>query len=289
MSYPELQRGDQGEGVFQLQSFLNRVGAMLNADGDFGPSTERGVLYAQDYGGQPVTGRAQGPLWTWLETIPEPFPALDTNGLAFIALEETGGLAYYSTNTQWPHFPGEASGITIGVGYDLRMNTEEDFLATWGNVLPEGVLAELTRDVGKRGTKTRARELRQLGITVPFKAAWPVFVEKTMPRYYADTKAIYPSLSRLDGLCRSVLVSLVFNRGNDLKGKRRREMREIQAILKEADREGLDEEQITSILARVEDQIVSMKRLWDPGSGLIKRRQAEANLWRAGLARRQTG
>jgi peptidoglycan hydrolase-like protein with peptidoglycan-binding domain len=285
MSYPELKRGDRGEGVFQLQSFLNRAGAMLTADGDFGPSTELGVRYAQDYGSQPVTGIADGPLWTWLASIPEPFPALDTNGLAFIAQEETGGLAYYNTNTRWPHFPGEASGITIGVGYDLRMNTREDFYSAWGGVLPDNVLAELSSDIGRRGTKARATELRQLGITVPFKAAWPVFVEKTMPRYYEDTQAIYPSLDRMDGLCRSVLVSLVFNRGNDLKGERRREMREIQAILNDADREGLDEEQITSILAGVEDRIVAMKRLWDPGSGLIKRRQAEANLWRAGLAR----
>ncbi|MES9902227.1 MAG: hypothetical protein ABW168_06030 [Sedimenticola sp.] len=37
------------------------------------------------------------------------------------------------------------------------------------------------------------------------------------------------------------------------------------------------------ILGDVEDRIVSMKRLWGLESGLSKRRQAEANLWRAGL------
>ena len=37
------------------------------------------------------------------------------------------------------------------------------------------------------------------------------------------------------------------------------------------------------ILSDVEDEIVSMKRLWKPTSGLIRRRQEEANLWREGL------
>jgi peptidoglycan hydrolase-like protein with peptidoglycan-binding domain len=285
MSNPNLHRGAQGEDVFRLQSFLNRVGAMLNADGEFGPSTERGVRYAQDFANQSVTGVVDSFLWTWLKSKPEPFPKLDTNGVAFIALEETGGLTYYNTYTQWPHFPGEASGITIGVGYDLRWNSQEDFLATWGIFLSESMIAELVKDIGKRGTKTRVRELRQMSIMVPFKYAWQVFVEKTLPRFYEDTKTIYPSLDLLPGLCRSVLVSIVFNRGNALSGERRKEMRAIQNILAQAEQPGLNKPQIKGILDEVEDQIVSMKRLWNPGSGLFKRRQAEANLWRSGLAR----
>lgn len=256
---------------------------MLNADGDFGVATERGVRYAQDFANQPVTGIPDYSLWTWLESKPEPFPRLDTNGVAFIAQEETGGLAYYDTRTRWPHFPGEASGITIGVGYDLRWNSKEDFLATWDNFLPDIAIAELAKDIGKRGTKKRVRELRQIGIEVPFKSAWPVFVEAILPRFYNETTVIYPSIERLPGLCRSVLVSIVFNRGNDLTGDRRKEMRAIQTILAQADQDGLDKAQIKMVLAEVEDEIVSMKRLWDPSSGLIKRRQAEANLWRKGI------
>ncbi|VBB42613.1 conserved hypothetical protein [uncultured Desulfatiglans sp.] len=283
MPNPDLKRGDKGEAVYRLQSFLNRVGAMLIADGDFGLATQRGVRYAQDYAGQPVSGIAGLTLWTWLESRPEPFPKLDTNGLAFIALEETGGLAYYDLYTRWPHYPGEQSGITIGVGYDLKWNTEADFIASWGSHLSDAVLAELARDIGRRGTKTRARELRHLGVEIPFKYAWSVFIEKTLPRFYADCEGIYPSLERLPALCRSVLVSLVFNRGTDLRGARRREMKEIQTILARADEAVADIQQVQSILGEVEDQIVSMKRLWDPSSGLIKRRQAEANLWRKGL------
>lgn len=283
MSNPNLKRGDKGDDVFQLQSFLNRVGAMLIADGDFGAATDAGIRYAQDFANQPVTGIPDLSLWAWLESKPEPFPKLATNGVAFIANEETGGLAYYNAYTRWPQFPGEKSGITIGVGYDLRMNSEADFRATWGDYLSDVAFAELIKDIGKPGTKARVKELQQIGVEVPFKSAWPVFIEKTLPRFYNETKAIYPSLDQLPGLCRSVLVSIVFNRGNNLNGDRRTEMRTIQTILNQTDQAGLDKDQIKTALAGVEDQIVSMKRLWNPASGLVKRRQAEANLWRAGL------
>lgn len=283
MSYPELNRGDRNEDVKLLQTFLNRVGAMLRADGDFGKATERGVRYAQGLAGQANTGTADVELWTWLEAKPEPFPLLATNGVGFIALKEAGGLEYYEAVTRWPHYPGVQSGITIGVGYDLRFNSEEDFRALWGEHLPNEILDELSKDIGIKGSKTRKNELNQMAITIPLKAAWSVFIQDSMTRYYDKTEFIYPSLSRLPDLCRSVLVSLVFNRGNGLSGSSRKEMREIRDILEQADDLDLHKNKRKMILTDVEDQIVSMKRLWDANSGLPDRRQAEANLWREGL------
>lgn len=283
MSYPELNRGDRGADVRRLQSLLNRVGAMLVTDGDFGGGTERGVRYAQDIAGQTETGSADQVLWEWLEARPEPYPPLATDGVSFIAREETGGLAYYRAVTRWPHFPGLASGVTIGVGYDLRFNSRDNFLELWSPHLSPEFINALALDIGKPGSKKRVRELKRLGLEVPFKAAWAVFLQKTLPRFYADTESIYPSLSRLPDLCRSVLVSIVFNRGASLSGSRRKEMRAIRDILALADDTSLHKLKRRVILTDVEDQIVSMQRLWDPGSGVHKRRQAEANLWRNGL------
>jgi hypothetical protein len=79
-------------------------------------------------------------------------------------------------------------------------------------------------------------------------------------------------------------VSLVFNRGTSLSGSKRKEMKEIQNILNRADDSNLNKSKRIEILSEVEDVILSMKRLWAPSSGLIKRRQSEANLWRTGLA-----
>jgi peptidoglycan hydrolase-like protein with peptidoglycan-binding domain len=283
MPDPTLKRGDKGTAVIRLQSLLNRVGAMLKADGDFGLATEAGIRYAQDFASQPITGIADSGLWKWLKPQPEPFPRLETNGVAFIAVEETGGLNYYNIITRWPHYPGVASGITIGVGYDLRWNSEQDFRATWGDHLSQATLLELAKDIGKRGTKKRVAELKKAGIEVPFKSAWAVFSRKTLPRFYSNTQSIYPSLDLVPDFCRSVLVSLVFNRGASLAGSTRREMRNIRDILGRAGQTGLGKAKTKEILAGIEDEIVSMKRLWGPASGLVRRRQAEANLWRYGL------
>lgn len=126
MTYPELSRGDKGADVRRLQELLDRVGAMLVCDGDFGGMTERGVRHAQSLAGHPETGTADDPLWIWLDARPEPFPPLPTEGVALIAREETGGLAYFDAVTRWPHCPGLSSGITIGIGYDLRSKTEPE-------------------------------------------------------------------------------------------------------------------------------------------------------------------
>lgn len=283
MSIQNLKKGDKGEEVVKLQSLLNKTGAMLDPDGDFGPGTERGVKYAQDVAGVPVTGIADSAFQTWLDSLAKPFKQLDTNGVAFIAREETGGLAYYDAFTRWPQFPGGASGITIGVGYDLRMNTKEDFQAVWSNHLSADVIAELSTDIGKPGTNERVKELRQLGIEVPFKAAWQAFIQKTLPRFYHETLEAYSSLEDLPGLCQSVLVSLIFNRGASLKGSSRTEMKAIQNILSEASELYPDRFAMKNKLVEVADQIISMKRLWDAGSGLLKRRDNEAKLWRKGL------
>ncbi|MFZ5760235.1 MAG: peptidoglycan-binding protein [Thermodesulfobacteriota bacterium] len=282
--YPVLRRNDKGEEVQRLQSLLNRVGAMLVADGDFGLGTERGVRFGQNRAGLPETGVAVEPLWRWLEGQPEPFPLLDVNGIALIAREETGGLVYYQDVTRWPHYPGSASGITIGIGYDLRFNSEADLRAAWGAYLSDVVLSELVRDIGKAGSRSRARELKRLAIEIPFAAAWQVFVERTLPRFYEETAVIYASLPRLPALCRAVLVSLVYNRGSSLRGPSRLEMRLIRDILVRADDPALTPSARLTVLAEVEAQLIAMQRLWPLGSGLRKRRQAEANLWRAGLA-----
>ena len=283
MSYPTLKRGDNNDDVKTLQTALNKVGAMLNADGDFGAGTQRGVSYAQDIAGLPMTGVADSNLWNWLETQPEPFDKLDTNGVAFIAREETGGLDYYQKVTCWPCYPGEESGITIGVGYDLRFNTEDNFKSTWAPYLPNEYVEELIKDIGEIGSASRVDELKAKGIEIPFKSAWPVFTNLTLPRFYQETTTIYSSLDVLPKICRSVLVSIVFNRGPSLSGDRRKEMKEIQTILETANDPHLTLEQKKAILKHVGDQITSMKRLWAPTSGLVGRRDHEAALWEEGL------
>ncbi len=280
MTVHTVQRGDRGELVINVQKALNKVGAMLISDGDFGRGTEKGVCYAQDMAGLPVTGLCDGPLLHWLSEQPEPYANLDTEGVAMIAREETGGLAYYDMVCRCPHYPGYESGITIGVGYDLRFNTEASLRRLWQPYLSAKVITELLQDIGKRGTKKRAAELKDLGIEVPFKSAWPVFIEQLLPQYYQLTESAFNELALLPKLCRAVLVSIVFNRGASFRGSSRLEMRAIRNKLKEAFLTSTSENQQKHILLSIEEDILDMRRLWNAGSGLVKRRQVEANYWR---------
>ncbi len=287
MTYPSLIPGNKGKEVSALQSLLNKVGAMLKVDGDYGPGTTAAIRYAQDVAKQAVTGLADARLWDFLETQPKPFALLDTNGVAFIALEETGGLAYYQKITRFPHYPGGESGITLGVGYDLRFNSLDDFHKDWGDYLPEATLQELAKDIGKEGNKQRADSLKEMGINVSFYAAWQVFVRQTLPGFYKKTLVAYPSLASLPGFCPSVLVSLVYNRGPALSGNNREEMANIRRILDKAEQarqQGKSVAEVNNLLLAVADELLEMKKYWPVTSGLVKRRQQEANLWRDSLS-----
>src|SRR3546814_10396124 len=55
-----------------LQHRLNRIGALLDCDGDFGSVTEGAVKEAQQRAGLPATGIADAATWAWLEAQPEP-------------------------------------------------------------------------------------------------------------------------------------------------------------------------------------------------------------------------
>src|SRR3546814_10554212 len=67
---PALQRGASGVEVQILQHRLNRIGALLDCDGDFGSVTEGAVKEAQQRAGLPATGIADAATWAWLEAQP---------------------------------------------------------------------------------------------------------------------------------------------------------------------------------------------------------------------------
>ena len=81
-------------------------------------------------------------------------------------------------------------------------------------------------------------------------------------------------LNLLPAARRTALISLVFNRGNNLVGERRTEMKRIRELLDAGDRD------------EVAQQFESMTRLWDPERerGVIERRCREATLWTTGFS-----
>ncbi len=263
---PELRRPAEGPDVERLQSLLNRVGALLKVDGDFGPGTERAVKEAQGLAGHQASGVADAALWTWLEAQPEPSPVMPVEAVTFLVAEEVGSRAFYDSHAAFPHFPGVSSGVTLGIGYDLRFHEAAELERDWGAVLGPEALAKLKGHVGKKGSKDAVDALK--AIRIPFPSAWRVFTRASLPKYVDKTRNAFPGFDALPPLARGALVSLVYNRGAGMDGDKRREMRAI--------RDHIAGGRFDAVPAEFE----SMKRLWPTNAGLKARRDKEAALWR---------
>lgn len=260
--------------IEHLQRALNKTGGLLEVDGVLGQATRQAIRDARALAGLPPGEEADSALLGWLNSLAAPCPQLPTEGVTFIAREEAGGRDYFETHTAFPHWPGEFSGITIGIGYDLRFSGNT-FERDWSDKLGQRELLALRDHLGVPGSADAASELAW--IRIPWSTAWQVFVSHTLPLQIETTARTYDTLDRLPGLCRSVLVSLVFNRGpsvsDDPGSDRRAEMRRIRDLL------------AVGRTAEVADQILAMRRLWPNSRGLRERREREAELWREGLSR----
>jgi hypothetical protein len=194
---------------------------------------------------------------------------ISKKSIDMIINHEIGGKTYYEKALQKPTFPGGQSGVTIGLGYDLGYNTDKQFLEDWSDKLNLNFLTPLRKVIGLKGENAKQMLKGEiLQVRVPYNAAYEVFIKKSLPRYYAMTKAIYPQLDTLNEDTRGALVSMIYNRGNKLTGDRRAEMRAIVDLVAKADYEG------------IADQIEKSKRLWENVGldGLVKRREEEADL-----------
>jgi GH24 family phage-related lysozyme (muramidase) len=180
-------------------------------------------------------------------------------------------------NAGWP---GGASGVTIGRGYDLGYHTAGQFADDWRRWLHPSEYALLVTCCGVKGddAKTRAKALRGK-VTIPPEAADYVFYAVTIPRYVDEARAAFRGFDKLPVDAQGALVSLVFNRGASMgepghpSWDSRREMRAVRDAVARGD------------LIEVARQIRLMGRLWDGDvptehrlPGLIRRREREAEL-----------
>lgn len=193
---------------------------------------------------------------------------LSQRGIKSIIAWETGGQAEYDPQPEWP---GESSGVTIGIGWDLGMTPATETARAWAPHLPASTLAALVGVSGRTGEAAQTVLPYVRHLTIPWAAAMAVFESVTLPTWYLRTLRIYPQAQALHGDCAAALVSLVFNRGASLTGERRREMANIQALLK------------TGNLKEIPNQFREMTRLWPNSKGLRRRREEEAALFESGL------
>ncbi len=193
---------------------------------------------------------------------------ISSTGMAQLVRHEVVSKAYYNRFLKHPIWPGGASGVTIGIGYDLGYNRASQIQRDWSGKMSDADLEKLKKVSGLKADKAKKQLVRLKSINISFENASRIFSESTLPRYAAATRKLYPGVEKLHADAQSALLSLVYNRGSSISGSRRKEMAAIKPLVLQQDYAGIAQ------------QIQSMKRLWQGKglAGLLKRRDDEADL-----------
>lgn len=174
-------------------------------------------------------------------------------------------------------WPGGASGITLGHGYDLGYSTRQIFQRDWRQHFSAGQMTRLMGAIGVTGAAAQRLAPTFRDIVVTAAAAKDVLERVTLPTWEGMTAKTFPGADALPANAFGALVSLVFNRGTSLAGERRKEMAAIRTLV---GRGG----ETRALLRAVASQVRAMKRLWVGKGldGLLRRREAEARMIEAG-------
>jgi hypothetical protein len=193
---------------------------------------------------------------------------ISRKGLDQLIQHEVVSRSYYSRYLKQPVWPGGASGVTIGIGYDLGYNRVSQVDKDWRGRVADTDLEKLKKVSGLKSDDGRKALGRVKSVDIPFDDAKHVFSENTLPRYAALTLKAYPGVEQLLPDAQTALLSLVYNRGASMSGVRRKEMAAIRPLVLQQDYPAIARE------------IEAMKRLWEGKglSGLLRRRDDEAEL-----------
>lgn len=182
---------------------------------------------------------------------------------------EVGSPEVYHAKYRAPIWPGAASGVTVGIGYDLGHTAPRVIALDW-HASPHAV--RLASASGTTGPLARDLARRLADITIEYGYARQVFDQTSVVEHWRVARRIFggAAFDALHPHTQGALVSLVFNRGGSLAGERRSEMRHIRDVC---------------IPARdapcIAQQLRAMVRVWrgsDIEAGMRRRRYAEAEL-----------
>ena len=181
--------------------------------------------------------------------------------------EVGGGPAYYNRFLKKLTRPPGASGITCGIGYDLGYNTKSQIAKDWHELSPD-TIRRMQSVAGLKGSAAQYRLSAVKDIEIPWDVANRVYQQSTIPRFAAKTTKSYPGVDTLHPHIQGVMLSWVFNRGPNISPTRSRDI-EKRALRRD----------IPSKPSALGGHIRASIRLWlGKVSGLVKRRNAEANL-----------
>lgn len=181
----------------------------------------------------------------------------------------------YVRRYQSPIWPGGASGITWGVGYDGGHQAAPVILREWA---AHAGAPRLSTTSGLIGQPARAALPGYRDIVVPWAMAVDVLEASSIPRYRAAARRAYGRhFDAAPPGVQCALTSETYNRGEAMAGSRRAERREIRdRCLPARDAECVAQQLEASCRVWAADEI--------NGPGLCNRRRSEAAVIRAGSA-----
>jgi hypothetical protein len=190
---------------------------------------------------------------------------LSSGGRELVLEFETGGRSGYDPHPEWP---GGASGVTEGIGYDNGYYRADVIKSDWA-ALPVAIRNRLAATSGLTGQRAKAKLPEVRDIFVAWAVATDVFDRVDVAREYANAKRAVPGFEDLRPNAQAAWISLGFNRGWQMSGPNRAEMRAARDLVPKRDYEGMAL------------QFRKMKRVWAGTAiqnGMYRRRDAESKL-----------
>lgn len=205
------------------------------------------------------------------QALPEPAPPsvvhtkVASAAADLIIRWEVASEATYTKRYRRPLWPGGASGVTWGVGYDGGHQTKTAIGHDWSSH-PRVAILSTTSGVVGLPAKQLASGLHD--VTTPFGYARDVLINSTLPAFTsAARRALGEDFERLPPNAAASLISLGYNRGWSMAGDRNREKRVIR-----------DDCVPAADVQCIATQLRAMKRLWPDVRGLRDRRDDEARV-----------
>lgn len=195
-------------------------------------------------------------------------------GKELILKFEVSSESYYNKFCEHPYVPDpehSISGVTLGIGYDLGQKSELELMGEWGEYLLVEDLNKLKQVLHLQGMKAKDSLPIIEDIIIEYEVAKEQFIKYTIPIYERRTIIAFPNIENAPQPVYDAALSLVFNRGTSFSGDSRIEMKNIRHLI------------IGGLWMNIPEQIRLMKRLWNPKSGLIDRREKEAKYIEDGL------
>jgi GH24 family phage-related lysozyme (muramidase) len=181
----------------------------------------------------------------------------------------------YERKYRRPIWPRGESGVTIGVGYDLKFSNKKFVDRDW-YMLNSDMRSELYSVIGIGGQEAKRALEKVPSVDISWADAERQFM--AFIQFPAkQTEKVFTNCDMLPDDCFGALVSLIYNRGPKVsQNGRRKEMYQIQEMMKVQD------------FSAIPGRLRAMKRIWedDPDAvGLLRRRDAEAALFEIGLSK----